>query len=88
MAFLNGCIIALAAFIQIYAFFSIFQGIFHSLFAQLVIFKSFFHFYSLHSIVLPQWLLVLYWGKSEVLEDIGSVWKRESDNGFKTNKIS
>ena len=45
-----------------------------------MIFKSFSHFPSLHSIVLPLTVTSWYWGKSEVLEDIKSVRKRESEN--------
>ena len=70
MALVNGCIIALVAFVQLFDIFSIFHGYFHILFAQVVIFKSFFHFHSLHSIVLLPMVTSWYWGKSEVPEDI------------------
>ena len=52
MTFVSGRIIALVAIVQLCDIFSTFPGDFHIFFVQIVIFKSFFHFRSLHSIAL------------------------------------
>ena len=81
MAFVRGRIIALFTFVHFCDIFSPCCGDFHILFAQAMVFN---HIHSLHLIVLLPMATPWYWCKSEVLDDIGSVWKRESVNSFQT----
>ena len=67
-------IIALVAILQLYDIFSPFHGVFHNLFAQVVIFKSFFHLHSLHSILLPLMVAFLILRKSRFNMEKGK-WK-------------
>ena len=81
MAFVRGRIIALFTFVHFCDIFSLCLGDFHILFAQAMDFN---HIHSLYLIVLLPMATPWYWCKSEVLNDIGSVWKRESVNSFQT----